>query len=167
MTIKLINYYIENTIDILELFVAINGCLFASVILGLTLLEQTKQSHPDIRYINVLFDILHTGRNILFYYGKFSATSERYGKSVDKMLAALSDTQQILYTKRTPESTLNSDQSHFEEFYKEIISLENEEVSLNNLMNFQQTFIPSINDDDSDNFMFDEDFVSLNNNIYH
>lgn len=33
LTIKLLNYYMENTTDILELFAAINGCLFAAVIL--------------------------------------------------------------------------------------------------------------------------------------
>lgn len=53
LTIKLLNYYMENTTDILELFVVINGCLFAVIILGLTLLEQIKQPQPDSRYIEV------------------------------------------------------------------------------------------------------------------
>lgn len=43
----------ENTTDILELFVVINGCSFAAIILGLTLLEQIKQPQPDSRYIEV------------------------------------------------------------------------------------------------------------------
>lgn len=59
LTIELVNYYVENTTNDLGLFVAINGCFFASVILGLSLLKTIMQLQPDTRNVNVLFDSLH------------------------------------------------------------------------------------------------------------
>lgn len=49
----------ENTTNDLGLFVAINGCFFASVILGLSLLKTIMQLQSDTRNVNVLFDSLH------------------------------------------------------------------------------------------------------------
>lgn len=162
LTIKLVNYYVENTTNNLELFVAINGCFFASVILGLSLLETIKQSQPDARYVNVLFDSLHIARKILYYYGSFNATSERWGGNVDNMLAALSETQNQ-YSKLIPGNASTSNQTDFETFNEEIISLDDEEFSLNNLMNFQQTFVPSNTDMNSEIFMYSEDVAKQNN----
>lgn len=62
-----------------------------------------------------------------------------------------------------PENASTSDQTDFETFNKEIISLDDEEFSLNNLMNFQQTFVPSNTGMDSEIFMYTEDVAKQNN----
>ena len=162
LTIKLVNYYVENTYNNLELFVAINGCFTASILLGLNLLATIKQAQPDARYVNVLFDSLHTARKILYYYGSFNATSERWGVNVDNMLTILSEAQNQ-NSKLISENVLTSNQTGFEEFNKEIISLDDEEFSLNHLMNFQQTIIPSNTDMNSEIFMYNEDMATQNN----
>lgn len=162
LTIKLINYYTKNTTNILETCAAINGCLFASAILGLTLLEQIKRRQPDKEYINVLFDTLNISRKILYLYGMFNALSERWGTKIDDMLAALLDIRNSV--TETSETISDSDQTDLGTFYKEIVSLDNKEISSNNLRNFQQTFVPSNTDMHSDTFMYSGDVAALNNN---
>lgn len=161
LTIKLLNYYMENTHDILELFVVINGCLFAAVILGITLLEQLKHPQPGSRYIEVLFSTLRTARKILYNYGIFNATSERWGKSVNDMIEALSDMQ-------TPnintERVLNFERADFGAFNEEMVTLINEEIGMNDLKTFQQSFVPSNIDLHVDTFVFNEEVVTLNHN---
>lgn len=162
LTIKLLNYYMENTTNILELFVVINGCLFAAAILGLTLLEQIKQQQPDAGYINVLFDTLRTARKVLYNYGIFNATSERWGKSIDGMIEVLSKVQNS--NVNNSGNLLNSDDAEFEAFNKEMVSLINEEIGMNDLKHFQQSFVPSNIDLHFDTFLYNQDIVTLDNN---
>lgn len=161
LTIKLLNYYMENTADILELFIIINGCLFAAVILGLTLLEQIKQPQPDARYIEVLFATLRTARKVLYNYGIFNATSERWGKNVNDMIEALSDMQN---SNINTERNLNFERADFRTFNEEIVAFNNEEIAMNDLKSFQQSFVPSNVDLHFDTFVYNEEIVTLDHN---
>lgn len=161
LTIKLLNYYMDNTTDILELFVVINGCLFAAVILGLALLEQINQQQPDSRYIDVLFATLRTARKILYNYGIFNATSERWGKSVNDMIEALSDMQNSnINTKRV----LNFERADLGTFNEEMLTFINEGIGMNDLKSFQQSFVPSNTDLHLDTFVYNEEIVTLDHN---
>lgn len=161
LTVKLLNYYTENTTDILELFVVINGCLFAAVILGLTLLEQIKQPQGDSRYIEVLFSSLRTARKILYNYGIFNATSERWGKSVNDMIEALADMQDPNINTK---GVLDYERANFGTFNEEMVTLINEEIGMNDLKAFQQSFVPSNIDPHFDAFVYNEEIVTLDHN---
>ncbi|CAR65417.1 DEHA2A14520p [Debaryomyces hansenii CBS767] len=114
----------------------------------------------SIQDILVSFDTLQTARKILYNYGIFNATSERWGENVENMLEVLSKVQDLnIDSKRN----LNSSRNDFETFNKEMIMLVNEGIGLNDLKNFQQSFVPS-NIDSHFNTLTYENIATLNNN---
>lgn len=113
-----------------------------------------------IQDILVSFETLQTARKILYNYGIFNATSERWGENVENMLEVLSKVQDLnIDSKRN----LNSSRNDFETFNKEMIMLVNEGIGLNDLKNFQQSFVPS-NIDLHFNTLTYENIATLNNN---
>lgn len=142
LCIWLISFYMEQKGERTELFAMSNGCLFASAILGLTLLEQRLQSKPDYDYIRVLSDTLQVASNLLHNDGAFNLSSERWGENVDNMVAAIPKYQHE-QTSTNPGDASDSNRNDFEEFSKEIILMDNEFGGLKDLTNFQQGFIPS------------------------
>lgn len=59
---------------------------------------------------------------------------------------------------------LNSSRNDFETFNKEMIMLINEEIGMNSLMNFQQSFFPSNMDPHFNTLTYNENIVTLDNN---
>lgn len=59
---------------------------------------------------------------------------------------------------------LNSSRNDFETFNKEMISLINEDIGMNDLMNFQQSFVPSNMDLNFNDLTYNENVVTLDNN---
>lgn len=125
------------------------------------MLEQIKLPQPDTEYINILFDTLQATRKILYNYGIFNATSERWGENVENMLEVLSKVQHPIIDS---ERDLNSSRNDFETFNKEMISLINEDIGMNDLMNFQQSFVPSNMDLNFNDLTYNENVVTLDNN---
>ena len=142
LCVWLVSFYMEQKTDRTELFAMSNGCLFASAILGLTLLEQRLQSNPDHDYIRVLSDTLQVASNILHNDGTFNLNSERWGENVDNMVAAIPKYQHE-QTSTNSDDASNLYGNDFEEFNKEIILMDDEFGGLKDLTNFQQGFIPS------------------------
>lgn len=141
LCVWLINFYLEQVNDRMELFAISNCCLFASGILGVTLLEQKLQNKPDSEYISILSDTLQAASNFLHKDGRFNVTSERWGENVDNMIGTIPN-------DKLDQSTPNFDSpsgldKDFESFIKEIILMDNDSEGLKDLANFQQEFIPS------------------------
>lgn len=142
LCVWLISFYTEQKGDRTELFAMSNGCLFASAILGLTLLEQRLQSKPDYDYIRVLSDTLQVASNLLHNDGAFNLSSERWGENVDNMVAAIPKYQHDQTSTNSGDAS-DSYRNDFEAFSKEIILMDNEFGGLKDLTSFQQGFIPS------------------------
>lgn len=146
LTINLIDKFAENNIERLELFVITNCCFFASLILAFTLFEQTRQRSPSTEYIEVLQAAVQRGRKVLYDYGAFNATAERWSDNLGNMLTAIFNGK--------PKWRGNIEEipkDDFENFNKLIVRMEAEDnCELDDLISFQNTFVPSVALSDGD-----------------
>lgn len=139
LTINLISDYVEFNLERLELFTTINCCFFASLILAFTLFGQVRLQSSNKEYIRELTNAVRRGKDILFSYGDFNATLERWSQNLENMLAAIfmddNGSNSI--------SPLESLEDH-DIFKDEIIKMNRDEVDRQKeAINFQETFLPT------------------------
>ncbi|ODV78385.1 uncharacterized protein CANTADRAFT_82056 [Suhomyces tanzawaensis NRRL Y-17324] len=92
LTITLINYYIQQYSERVELYPAVNCCFMAALILGLSILHRkTSQGFQDEYSIVTLMEKLVTARNILNLLGPISVTAHRFSVIASKMINSLED----------------------------------------------------------------------------
>lgn len=141
LTINLSSRFVNNNPERLELFVTINCCFFASLILGFTLFEQTRQRVPNKEYIKVLKSSVERGRKVLYDFGAFNASAERWSENLKNMLAAIFSQQSSPISSI---ASLDSIKDDFEIFNEEIVRMEiGDNGESDELISFQNTFVPS------------------------
>ncbi|KAI5951290.1 hypothetical protein KGF54_004364 [Candida jiufengensis] len=136
LVVKLLKFFVTHNPHRKEVFTIQSACFFASIILGFTLLEQRKSLKPDYHYISVLQDALDDGYNILNNYAYFNITCKRWATNLQNMMNDLKKYE-------TDVNDSNSIGSDIEPFNHEMISWGNENKALEEMLNFQQFFVPS------------------------
>ncbi|KAI5960174.1 uncharacterized protein KGF55_004897 [Candida pseudojiufengensis] len=144
LVIKLLKFFVTHNPNRKEVFTIQSSCFFASIILGFTLLEQRNSSKPDYHYISVLQDALDDGYNILNNFAYFNITCKRWATNLQNMMNDLKKYDKTTTTTNS-ESSLNSlnSENNNEIFNNEMISLGTENKALEEMINFQQFFVPS------------------------
>lgn len=146
LSINLISKYVDHNLERLELFATIYGCFFASLILAFTLFEQTRLKSSNKEYIKTLTSAVNRGKTILYDYGDFNATSERWSENLENMLIAI-------FNDQSGSPSVASLLDDFDMFKEEIVNMNlAENGPQEESINFQETFVPTtfgaITDDD-------------------
>lgn len=138
-TIRLIHCYMDHRTNRLEVFTTTNCCLFAALIVGLTLFEHKRKKNPNEEILNVLIYNLQLAEKILYTMGKFNPTAARWSENVQNMLTAIIEEPNSNTQKDTEEIF---DSSMDLEIFKEVNLMDIEK----DLTKFQQKFLPPDNE---------------------
>ncbi|KAI5954115.1 hypothetical protein CANMA_004954 [Candida margitis] len=141
LVIKLLKFFVTHNPHRKEVFTIQSACFFASIIIGFTILEQRKSSKPDLHYISVLQDTLMDGYNILNNSADFNITSKRWAINLQNMINHLKQFEPELV--RNSQSPTVHSESDPEPFNDELISWGIDNRALEEVLNFQQYFVPS------------------------
>ncbi|KAG7665516.1 uncharacterized protein J8A68_000918 [[Candida] subhashii] len=156
LVIKLLKFYTVHNNYRKEVFTIQSACFFASIILGFTLLEQKNSAKPDLHYMGVLEEAIKDGIDILSTYAGFNNTCKRWCQHLENMMIALNCEEGV------DESCASSISSEVEQFNHEIVSWNIENKALEELLNFQQYFVP-VDVTTQDNL---QDLLNINSNDY-
>lgn len=140
LTINLISKYVDFNLERLELFTTINCCFFASLILAFTLFEQTRLKSSNKDYIKALSSAVNRGKDILYDYGDFNATSERWSENLGNMLKAIFEEEPNHASGPGSHAGLED----LDIFKEEIVKMNRDEQDRQKeSINFQETFVPA------------------------
>lgn len=136
LTINLISTFLDCNPDRLELFTTINSCFFASLILAFTLFHYTRVQNSSREYIAALTSAVTRGKDILYEFGAFNITLERWSENLNNMLRAISDAQEVDSSPGLTED--------FNVLKDEIVKMNADEFGRQQeSINFQDTFVPT------------------------
>lgn len=140
LTINLISKYVDFNLERLELFTTINCCFFASLILAFALFEQMRLKPSNKDYIKALTTAVYRGKDILYDYGDFNATSERWSENLSNMLKAIFDENDKVGSGASSHAGLED----IDVFKEEIIKMNSDESDRQKKsISFQETFVPT------------------------
>ena len=149
LTIQVIHIYIQHNQKRVELYVTVNCCLKAALIIGLTILH--RQTNPDYEQdefsIDSLLQQLYIARSILYFYSSTSPIADRFHSIVSRLVHAVQ-----------PESLSLPIPTPFQQGEGESPRTDStppEYVPFENIINFQQFFVPSTtNSEGLEEFMY-------------
>ena len=171
LVIKLLKFFATHNPHRKEVFTIQSSCFFASIILGFTLLEQKLSLKPDAHYMGVLQDALIDAYNILFNYSYFNVTCKRWARNLKNMINALNSLDECTSEQGYTDGGYNlggsgdggsgadagadADAGNFkdsavpmtpagETFNHEMISWGMDNKALEEILNFQQFFVPTV-----------------------
>ncbi|MCP8716302.1 MAG: fungal specific transcription factor domain-containing protein [Asgard group archaeon] len=136
LCIKLIKAFCTNT-NRKEVFTIQSATFFAAILLGFTLLEQSKSKKADKHYMSVIKDSINDAITILKTF-PFNATCNRWSQHLIYMLEALNMASPV--TDTSPTSSMSSEIQHFND---ELVMWNNQSNTFEQLLNFQQYFVPN------------------------
>lgn len=163
LVIKLLKFFVTHNPHRKEVFTIQSACFFASIILGFTLLEQRKSSKPDLHYISVLQDTLQDGYNILNNYANFNITCKRWAINLQNMINHLKKFEPA--PRRSSQSPPVVPEGDPEPFNDELVSWGIDNRALEEVLNFQQYFVPSTTSKELDDILngtSDNNYINSN-----
>lgn len=163
LVIKLLKFFVTHNPHRKEVFTIQSACFFASIILGFTLLEQRKSSKPDLHYISVLQDTLQDGYNILNNYADFNITCKRWAINLQNMINHLKKFEPA--PGRSSPSPPVISEGDPEPFNDELVSWGIDNRALEEVLNFQQYFVPSTTSKELDDILngtSDNNYINSN-----
>ncbi|RCK55269.1 Filamentous growth regulator 27 [Candida viswanathii] len=135
LCIKLIKAFCTNTRR-KEVFTIQSATFFAAILLGFTLLEQSKSKKGDKHYMLVIKGSINDAITILKTF-PFNATCNRWAQHLVYMLEALNMASPVSDTSPTSSMT-----SEIQNFNDELV-MWNQSNPFDQLLNFQQYFVPN------------------------
>ncbi|CCE43418.1 Fungal specific transcription factor domain family protein [Candida parapsilosis] len=151
LVIKLLKFFVTHNPHRKEVFTIQSACFFASIILGFTLLEQRKSTKPDLHYISVLQDTLLDGYNILNNYADFNITCKRWAMNLQNMMNHLKQFEPA--SARNSQSPQVHSEGDPEPFNDELVSWGIDNRALEEVLNFQQYFVPTTTSKELDDIL--------------
>ncbi|EMG51062.1 hypothetical protein G210_2899 [Candida maltosa Xu316] len=137
LTIKLIRHFCVNT-NRKEVFTIQSATFFAAILLGFTLLEQSKSKKADHHYMSVIKESIQDAIQILNTF-PFNATCNRWSQHLTYMMDSLNMSINNPNSDTSPTSSITSDTQNFND---DLIRW-NQENAFDQLLNFQQYFVPN------------------------
>lgn len=154
LTIQVIHIYTQHNQKRVELYVTANCCLKAALIIGLTILY--RQTNPDYEQdefsSDALLQQLYIARSILYFYSSTSPIADRFHSIVSRLVHAVKPEELSL---PVPTPFQQGDTSRTDSTPPEYVPFEN-------IINFQQFFVPSTtNAEGLEEFMYYSDMNDL------
>lgn len=154
LVIKLLKFFVTHNPHRKEVFTIQSACFFASIILGFTLLEQRNSYKPDYHYISVLQDTLQDGYNILNNFADFNITCKRWATNLQNMINHLKQFEPAPMKRTSSQSPpILLSEGDAEPFNDELISWGIDNRALEEVLNFQQYFVPSTTSKELDDIL--------------
>ncbi|RCK59476.1 Filamentous growth regulator 27 [Candida viswanathii] len=154
LTIQVIHIYTQHNQKRVELYVTANCCLKASLIIGLTILY--RQTNPDYEHdefsTDALLQQLYIAKSILYFYSSTSTIADRFHSIVSRLVRAVQPEELSL---PIPTPFQQGETSRMDSTPPEYVPFEN-------IINFQQFFVPSTtNSEGLEEFMYYNDMNDL------
>ncbi|KAI5950003.1 hypothetical protein KGF57_004513 [Candida theae] len=165
LVIKLLKFFVTHNPHRKEVFTIQSACFFASIILGFTLLDQQNTSKPDLHYISVLQDTLQDGYNILNSYADFNITCKRWATNLQNMMHHLKQFEPAPIRRSSQSPPISLSEGDPEPFNDELISWGIDNRALEEVLNFQQYFVPSTTSKELDDILngtSESDYLNTN-----